>query len=40
MAVHRIIVFAMKTKQQVDVAIVDDLERVIREFQALYNKPE
>ncbi len=38
MAIHKIIVLAMKTKQNVDAGIVDDLETAITGFQALYQK--
>jgi len=37
-AIHKIIVLAMKTKQNVDAGIVDDLETAITGFQALYQK--
>ena len=37
-AIHKIIVLAMKTKQNVDAGIVDDLEMAITGFQALYQR--
>ena len=37
-AIHKIIVLAMKTKQNVDGQIVDDLEAAITAFQELYQK--
>ena len=37
-AIHKIIVLAMKTKQNVDAGIVDDQEMAITGFQALYQR--
>ena len=37
-AIHKIIVLAMKTKQNVEAGIVDDLEMAITGFQALYQR--
>ena len=35
-ALHKIIVLAMKNKQNADLALVDDLEKAINDFKAMY----